>query len=226
MLEIEIKSLLGNQANCDAFLKRLNQFQPQPKLIDTNSQLNHYFHGGVIEQLREKVINLFNKPQQDELRKLIALGENHSVRTRQKNAQVLLVIKASIDDTTSSNGISRLEFEQQVEISLEKLDALVLAAGFEYQAKWSRDRQLFALVYQSHDVEISIDRNAGYGYLAEFEIQVDNPQQVDQATTVLRQLMTEIGAQELAQDRLERMFAHYNEHWSEYYGTNKTFTVE
>jgi hypothetical protein len=30
----------------------------------------------------------------------------------------------------------------------------------------------------------------------------------------------------LAQERLERMFAHYNQNWPEYYGTTKVFIIE
>jgi len=54
---------------------------------------------------------------------------------------VILVIKASVDDTTSSNGTARLEWESKVGLSIEELDALVLKSGFQYQAKWSRERQ-------------------------------------------------------------------------------------
>jgi hypothetical protein len=38
--------------------------------------------------------------------------------------------------------------------------------------------------------------------------------------------MKSVGAEELNQDRLARMFAFYNAHWPEYYGTEKVFTVE
>jgi hypothetical protein len=38
--------------------------------------------------------------------------------------------------------------------------------------------------------------------------------------------MKELGVKELDQKRLERMFAFYNTHWPEYYGTDKIFTIE
>ncbi len=38
--------------------------------------------------------------------------------------------------------------------------------------------------------------------------------------------MKEVGVAELPQDRLERMFAYYNLHWPEYYGTENIFTIE
>jgi uncharacterized protein (DUF1778 family) len=42
----------------------------------------------------------------------------------------------------------------------------------------------------------------------------------------IRALMAELDAPELPQDRLERMFAFYNEHWPEYYGTDKIFSLQ
>jgi len=39
-------------------------------------------------------------------------------------------------------------------------------------------------------------------------------------------LMAELGVAELPQDRLARMFDFYNQNWPDYYGTDKTFTIE
>ena len=41
-----------------------------------------------------------------------------------------------------------------------------------------------------------------------------------------RDVMEKLGAEELAQERLERMFTFYNAHWPEYYGTDNVFTIE
>jgi len=38
--------------------------------------------------------------------------------------------------------------------------------------------------------------------------------------------MKRAGLEELDQARLARMFAYYNAHWSEYYGTEKIFVIE
>ena len=70
-----------------------------------------------------------------------------------------------------------------------------------------------------------LDRNAGYGYVAEFEKMVDEEADVMKARDGVRALMAELGAEELSQDRLERMFAHYNANWQDYYGTDKIFTI-
>jgi hypothetical protein len=38
--------------------------------------------------------------------------------------------------------------------------------------------------------------------------------------------MKNLGVEELSQERLQRMFDYYNKNWAEYYGTDKTFSIE
>ncbi len=220
--EIEIKSLLGNEENAEKLRQGILSLPEQGKLIAKSSQLNHYFIGGD----REKFIDAFRSRFSDEqflsFQKVVREGKTLSVRTRQANGKVLLVVKASIDDTTSANGISRMEFEEAVSLSLEELDTLLVNCGFSYQSKWSREREEFSV----GDVTVCLDRNAGYGYVAEFEVLVDEAQHAEDAKQKLFNLMSRLGVEELLQDRLERMFAYYNEHWPEYYGTDRVFTVE
>jgi adenylate cyclase class IV len=75
-------------------------------------------------------------------------------------------------------------------------------------------------------MNITIDKNAGYGYLAEFEKVVDDSRQAPDVEAEIRSFMKECGIDELPQDRLERMFAHYNANWEDYYGTDKIFNIE
>lgn len=221
--EIEIKSLLGGKEKADALKERLQQLPEPAVLVRTSSQLNHYFIGGDTEKFLQNMEPYFSGTEKASFHRLIHEGKNHSVRTRQSDGRVLLVVKASIDDTTSSNGISRMEFEEEVpNLSLNELDALLLKSGFEYQAKWSRDRE----EYRVGDIAICLDRNAGYGYLAEFEKVVNDAERAEATKRELLGFMESVDAQELSQDRLERMFAHYNAHWSEYYGTDKIFVID
>lgn len=160
--------------------------------------------------------------QLEKLEHIVEKGSSFSVRTRQKDDQVLLVVKASVDEGTSANTVSRLEFEESVSLSLEELDQLLLDSGFEYQAKWSRERE----EYSYKGINVCIDKNAGYGYLAEFEKVLDDETIVGRARDEIIQIMNELGAAELPQERLERMFSHYNQHWPDYYGTEKVFVIE
>ena len=115
-----------------------------------------------------------------------------------------------------------MEFEQAMKMSLDNLDERLLDAGLLYQAKWSREREEYTL----GDTQICLDKNAGYGYLAEFEKISDNPAQAQQLKGELYSLMSELEVVELPQDRLERMFAFYNSNWRDYYGTDRVFNVE
>ena len=98
----------------------------------------------------------------------------------------------------------------------------MLESGYHYQAKWSRERE----EYEYKGANVCLDKNAGYGYLAEFEKIVTDEAEVDAVREELDELMAELGVMELDQGRLARMFAHYNDNWPEYYGTNKTFIIE
>jgi adenylate cyclase class IV len=115
-----------------------------------------------------------------------------------------------------------MEFEEATSVTLEELDALVQKAGYVYQAKWSRDRE----EYSYKDINVCLDKNAGYGYLAEFEKMVAEDTELGDARKEIDAIMAELGATELLQDRLARMFDFYNKNWAEYYGTNKTFIIE
>lgn len=218
--EIEIKSLLGNEENKSAFLEKLSTLEYTEG--EASSQLNHYFVGGDLGAVKDAVASQLHPDRLALLERLIAEGQTFSVRTRQMNDQVILVIKASIDETTSENGISRIEFEETFDTSLDELDQILLDAGFEYQAKWSRVRQQ----YHVDNTTICLDLNAGYGYIVEFEQVVHDASEQEQVKEELYALMDKLGVEELSQERLARMFEFYNNNWRDYYGTEKTFTIE
>lgn len=220
--EIEIKSLLGEKDAAEALKEKLCALDPETACISTNKQLNHYFEGGDMAALYGAAKHLFREEEQAKLKYIIEAGSEFSIRTRQKNDEVLLVVKAALDGGTSANTVSRLEFEEPVTLTLDELDTLLLEAGFDYQAKWSREREEYA--YKG--ATVCIDKNAGYGYLAEFEKVVPQGGAVEGVRAELEALMAELGASELPQDRLARMFEYYNANWAEYYGTDKTFTID
>ncbi len=219
--EVEIKSLLGSKENSKALLSKLKKNDKNLKLFEKNKQLNHYFNVPEHVDLKS-LIKLIGKTKEEAFHKIIDEGKKLSVRTREINGKkVILVIKASIGDDTSSNGVKRIEFESEVNTTLDKLDKALLKAGLSYQAKWSRERE----EYVSKGIHICIDKNAGYGYLAEFEKVVKDEKKLEKTKTDLLLFMKKMNVEELPQDRLERMFKHYNENWNKYYGTEKTFII-
>ncbi len=224
MLEIEIKSLLGSKERADELKRRLARLFPSLETLPTHKQLNHYFNTPADLSVFENAVKPLLAPsKQRELSEIVkAVRGGVSVRTREADGAVFVILKASIGDDSSANGVSRIEFEEKVNLSLDELDRLLLSAGLTYQAKWSREREEFV----AGATHITIDKNAGYGYLAEFERMVERQSDVAQAKQDIVSLMKQVGAEELPQERLERMFKHYNEHWKEYYGTDKVFVIE
>jgi len=221
--EVEIKSLLGSKENAESLKKGLKKRYPETKLVGQGRQLNHYFNTPKdLSPLAKSIIELIPADKRDALKNVLEHGQKISIRTRDADGTVIFVIKASVGDDTSSNGVKRIEFESKVAKTLDELDALLLASGCTYQAKWSRERE----EYEGGGMHVCIDRNAGYGYLAEFEKVISDESLLERTHADLVAAMKDLGAVELAQDRLERMFAHYNAHWPEYYGTEKTFTIE
>src|SRR3989344_2942492 len=215
--EIEIKSLLGGPERATKLKEKIKE--KGGSLVRSNNQLNHYFILNGVDKFKEKFNSHLSGEDKVKFNKILEEGNNFSVRTRDTDGKVLLVIKASIGEDSSANGVSRMEFESEIGMSLDDLDRLLLDAGLEYQAKWSRARE----EYQLGDVHICLDKNAGYGYLAEFEKIVTDRALADGVKQELLGLMGDFGVEELPQDRMERMFAHYNENWHDYYGTDKIF---
>lgn len=218
--EIEIKSLLGSEDKATGLRDRIKS--RGATMVGQNKQLNHYFNIEDVKRFEENLLPHITEEKRDKFTKILEEGDNFSVRTRDADGRVILVVKASIGDDTSANGVSRIEFESEMSMSLEDLDSLLLKAGLEYQAKWSRERE----EYRLGEVNICLDKNAGYGYLAEFERVVEEEAEVDGVKEELLGMMEEFGVEELPQDRLERMFSHYNENWMDYYGTDKVFNIE
>lgn len=221
--EIEIKSLLGSEEKALLLIEKLLKKDVNFRQIGSNNQLNHYFIGGKREDLQKNLKSFLSETQGEELREILTQATEISVRTRKADEMVLFVLKASIDDTTSSNGTARREFEVNISSSLDELDALLLDSGCQVQAKWSRERKEYELSDGTH---LCVDKNAGYGYLVEFERVIEDLTQAEATKESLRKLMKDLGVEELSQDRLERMFAYYNAHWREYYGTENVFVVE
>jgi len=222
MIEVELKSLLQTQENAEKLKQKLAETDPGLCLIERNQQKNHYFIEGDFAKLLQVLSPHLDDVRRDKLA-LFAQTDNYSLRTREVGNKLLLVLKGSLTQESSQNAKARQEVEIPFNtLSLAQLDQLVLSAGFKYQAKWSRQRE----EYQYQDIIVCIDKNAGYGYLAEVEKMVSDTSQVAETEAYLRRLLQKLDLTELPQDRLERMFKYYNQNWPAYYGTEKIFEIE
>ncbi len=222
--EIEVKVLLGHEEAAKLLLQQVEQAWLAPKLIGENAQLNHYFVHDKAEDFLNHVEEHIEGEEKEKFHHIMMTGKRHSIRTREVEGDTLLVVKASVDDTTSENGVARLEWEYVFpKKPIEEVDRLVLASGGEYQAKWSRKRQEYKL---GNGMHLCLDKNAGYGYLAEFEKITHDLQWVDAIKSEILSLISKLWHKELDQGRLARMFDHYNKNWKNYYGTENVFTIE
>ena len=222
--EIEIKCLLGSKAAADNLLKKMRLKDSKLVKLGVQKQLNHYFEGGNLDNLYQNIRSVLSgQADRDKLKSIASTAKSFSLRTRQTNGKLLLILKISIDDTSSDNGTARMEFEAPISgVTLDELDALVQKSGFTYQAKWSRDKT----DYDYKGANVTISFSPGYGYVAEFEKIISDPKLADQTKADLRLLMKDLGIEELSQEQLGRMFNYYNTHWSDYYGTDKVFEIK
>jgi adenylate cyclase class IV len=223
MYEVEIKVLLGTVERANQLLKEVQKIHADFEVVGQFNQINHYFVGGELKALADKMALLLPSEELAKLQEIALQSRSYSLRSREiDNKEVRLVVKASVDDGSSSNGVSRREWEAVLPIKLTELDNLILDCGYQYQAKWSRQRQEFKFA----GVTLCLDQNAGYGFVAEFEKVVLEASETAAAASELRTFIAKLGLQELDQNRLDRMFQYYNQNWPEYYGTDKIFVVE
>jgi len=221
--EVEIKSLLGSKDKAEMLKNSLKTNFPNTELISKEKQLNHYFNTpDDISRLERQLEKYIAEDKKKAFKNILEHGQKMSIRTRDADGKVILVIKASVGDDTSSNGVKRIEFESLMPMRLAELDDLLLKSGCTYQAKWSRERE----EYGSGDMHVCIDKNAGYGYVAEFEKVTKDKDILEKVRNDLLLVMEKLGVEELKQDRLERMFSHYNANWEKYYGTENIFNIE
>ena len=109
--EIEITSLLGSKEKADELVNKMRQQDPNLKILGSYKQLNHYFVGGNLKSLFDKVQSFLDDESKKRLKDLSVRAKDFSVRTREADGKVILVVKATVDDTTSNNGTARLEWE-------------------------------------------------------------------------------------------------------------------
>lgn len=219
-IEVEVKILLQSKENKDIFLKACENISPLTEST-RNSQLNHYFNWGSLQDLENNIQPYLSDTQKEELQGLISKAKSFSARTRKSNNDVIFVLKASVDETNSINGTGRLEFEVVVPLSIDELDQIFLDSGFEYQTKFSRNR----VEYSFWDYTLCVDENSGYGFLAEIERVVPDGEDIEVIKTDIRNLIEKTGFEELSQDRVNRMYEHYTHVWPYYYGTKNWFNV-
>jgi len=222
--EIEVKVLLGSEDRVADFLTQLVLNDPELNQTGETNQLNHYFKpDGDPQALFDTVKDLLSEADQAALRTMLDTYNDFTLRTRDANGAQILAVKAAKSGQDKDHALIRAEGDYSTTATtIDELDAKVLSTGYSYLSKWSRWRR----TYQYKDFTVMIDRNAGYGFVAEVELVIDDEAQAQAAKDRILAELETLGFEELSQERIGRMFTHYNEHWPEYYQTDKTFNVE
>lgn len=226
MIEVEVKALV-NTAQRDYLLQKLNFGQP-------SGQLNHYFKVTDSTDLKG-LFEVIGKNQsafiKSDLAESLNKGKKLSIRTREcSTGELYFIVKYSLNDGTSENGNVRKEIE--IELSayynyIFDLDSVLLEYGLEVLSKWSRERREAKFVLYNRTYNITLDLNAGYGYLCECEVEtlipeLDSDIAEDWGNFIRSFVLKELGLFELDPALLDEMFNEYNANWREYYGTSKT----
>src|SRR3990167_2993873 len=103
--EIEIKSLLGGEEKAADLINKMKAKDKNLVKYKSHKQLNHYFVDGSLKDLRKNIEKLIKiADEKKKIEDMIEKAKTFSVRTRLADKKLILVIKASIDDTTSANG--------------------------------------------------------------------------------------------------------------------------
>lgn len=222
--EVEVKTLLGSREAAKAFVAKLQDSDGSLKESARSNQLNHYFDSnGDREKVATAVSPFLNANDLVAFRQILGQAKSFALRTRDADGNVLLVIKAAKGDGDDQHALERLEGEYATTApDIDTLDEAIRSAGYDFLSKWSRER----VEYGYKDYTVCIDKNAGYGYIAELEKVVPSSEEAETAREEILAELATLGAEELSQERVGRMFAYYNEHWPEYYRTDKTFTVD
>lgn len=222
--EVEVKTLLGSKEGADAFVAKLKELDGQLKQTGGSNQLNHYFdENGDTQKLSDAVGEFLSDTDRAAFKEIIDQSKSFALRTRDADGKILLVIKAAKGDGDNQHALERLEGEYETTApDIDILDKAIKSAGYDFLSKWSRNR----VEYGYKDYTVTIDKNAGYGYVAELEKVVPDSDEAEKARDEILAELKVLDAEELSQERVGRMFDFYNEHWPEYYQTDKTFTVE
>ena len=101
LYEVEIKSLLGSKEKADNLISKLKKHDKNIKLSSQGRQLNHYFNVPEKINLKKVLLGLIPKDKKTSFDKIMKDGKKLSVRTRDADGKVLIVLKASVGDDSS-----------------------------------------------------------------------------------------------------------------------------
>jgi hypothetical protein len=221
-VEIEKKCLLdGGEEEAQRLVAKLFELDAKTKKTRSKVLLNHYFELLDKELFVESMKALVEVGRRDEFAEVMTAGKTFSVRTRKSNDDVILMVKATKDKSSAVHGVARLEFEQEVRtFTIEELDSFLIKSGCAAIAKWSGHKDSYICMGEIVEVMFS----PGYGWMVEVEV-VQEDGDTETAEKRVDEILEKLGIQAVDPELVERMYAHYNANWEEFYLTERVFRL-
>ncbi len=221
--EVEIKYLLTDKSDRDRLVEAVREIYSQSKKTKSSIVLS-YFYEPVesVSQLLAATQNLLEDVDFSELKSLLENSEELVVKSRSIDDVVYFAVKGASRGEDAVHAISRIEFETEINDSLEAVNGELVSKGLKLASKWSSKRDYFEL---ENGIEMNIEFVSGYGYKAELEILTEDDE-VESIISKLRGAADKLGLTEANQQLFGRMYKYYNAHWEEYFNTDKIFPDE
>lgn len=221
--KIEVKIRLKSEIEISDLLAKLSQKDQNFELVKKESQKNNYFVNVDLGALTANLNDFLDLSEQEILKEIMLYAAHVSISTREIDGEIVIlrIISSNGSKETVTNDLKN-KFEKEITLSLDELDRLIINSKGIFKAKWSRH----TAIYKFLDYTVSIDKNAGYGYICEIEKVVELEIDEENVLEEINKLINELSHSPLEKSELDRMFEYYVEHWEEYYETEKTFELE
>lgn len=146
----------------------------------------------------------------------VAPGKN-DLRIRRTDNEALIVLK---------KGWMHDDDREEIEVKVDRKDFLQLdkifkALGYKYDTKWYRKRK----EYKYKNFSITIDYNAGYGWVTEIERTVRAGGE-EKAKKEILDIAKEIGIKPASKALFDKMYKYYKKNWPHYIKTKSTFDID
>lgn len=222
--EIEIKCLLNGENGKQALLRKLKQAFPQHKKLKSRRVISYFYKAGATHtQILEVGSQLLNNDELTQLKNVLEHSDALVVKARSIDTTVYFSVKGSTKGDDPVHAVNRIEFEAVIDPSLEEVGQIIEQTGIKIASKWSSERSFYAL---TPELEMNLEFVGGYGYKAELEMLIDNNDSHQDAINTISEAAQQLDLQEASQELFGKMYKYYNEHWQEYFNSNKEFPPE
>lgn len=219
--EIEIKYLLNGKTGKNELIAALERVFPTHQKKATKTVISYFYKDGVShEQILTVGKNLLMPEEYIELQSVLNNSDALLVKARSIDDTVYFAVKGSAKGDDPVHAVNRIEFEAEVHVSLEDVGNIIEDAGIEIASKWSSRREFYTL---ENNIEMNLEFVAGYGYKAEIEIVINDGDSHEDAIKSIETIAGSLHLTEASQELFGRMYAYYNEHWQEYFNTDREF---